>query len=90
MRSSALLVFPVVEYYGMTEAASYITSNPRERALQKLGSVGVSVGPEVRILGPDGSEAAPGVEGEIAIRGSNVIRHIGETLHKQTSVMVGS
>ena len=63
---------PVIEAYGMTEAAHQMTSNrlpPHER---KRGSVGQAAGPEITVLGPDGVEVPRGEVGEVAIRGENV------------------
>jgi acyl-CoA synthetase (AMP-forming)/AMP-acid ligase II len=57
---------PVIESYGMTEASHQMTSNPLPPAPRKPGTVGIPAGPEVRVL------AAPGGEGEVAIRGPNV------------------
>ena len=64
---------PVVESYGMTEAAHQICSNPPPPGRRKPGSVGPAAGPEVAILGPGGRVAAPGAIGEIVIRGPNVM-----------------
>lgn len=68
---------PVVETYGMTEAASQITANPL-RGPRKQGSVGLPVGTEVRIVGGDepetvGTEAGTEVTGRVEIRGPSVI-----------------
>ena len=63
---------PVIESYGMTEASHQMTSNPLPPAARYPGSVGVAAGPEVRILGLDGSFMPVGEEGEIVIRGPNV------------------
>lgn len=63
---------PVVEAYGMTEAAHQMTSNPLPPALRKPGSVGVSAGPEVAVMDADGALLAPGATGEVVIRGPNV------------------
>jgi acyl-CoA synthetase (AMP-forming)/AMP-acid ligase II/thioesterase domain-containing protein len=52
---------PVLESYGMTEAAHQMASNPMPPAPRKPGSVGKAAGPEVRIAG-----------GEVEIRGENV------------------
>ncbi|MEM7744839.1 MAG: AMP-binding protein [Pseudomonadota bacterium] len=65
---------PVIETYGMTEAASQITSNPMPPGRRLLGSVGRAAGPEVRIIDPDGSSLAPGLTGEVVIRGPNITR----------------
>lgn len=62
---------PVIETYGMTEAASQITANPLPPATRKPGSVGRPVGVEVRIDGDRGS-------GEILLRGPSVIARYGD------------
>jgi acyl-CoA synthetase (AMP-forming)/AMP-acid ligase II len=62
---------PVIEAYGMTEAAHQMASNPL-RGLRKPGSVGRAAGPEVEIMGEAGEILAPDVVGEIVIRGENV------------------
>jgi len=72
-RIKELLGAPVVEAYGMTEAAHQIASNPLPPAERRAGSVGQGTGVEVVILGPDGNILAAGEEGEIAIRGDNVM-----------------
>jgi len=65
---------PVLESYGMTEAAHQMASNPLPPATRKPGSVGVAAGPEVRVVDDRGSEVTRGVVGEIVIRGPNVMR----------------
>src|SRR4029077_3895483 len=65
---------PVIESYGMTEAAHQIASNPLPPRARKPGSVGVAAGPEVAILDEAGETLAGGRIGEVAIRGPNVIR----------------
>ncbi len=61
---------PVVETYGMTEAASQITANPVDGP-RKPGSVGIPVGVDVRI---GSAPAPPAVVGAVGIRGPSVIR----------------
>lgn len=63
---------PIVEIYGMTETAGVIASNPLEPALQRAGSVGRCVGPDIVIRRPSGEVAAPGEEGEVVVRGPQV------------------
>jgi acyl-CoA synthetase (AMP-forming)/AMP-acid ligase II len=63
---------PLIESYGMTEAAHQMASNPLPPAVRKPGSVGVAAGPEVAIMGEDGSLLPRGETGEIVIRGPNV------------------
>ena len=63
---------PVIEAYGMTEAAHQMASNPLPPADRKPGSVGRAAGPEVAIMDFDGNVVDQGGEGEICIRGGNV------------------
>ena len=63
---------PVIESYGMTEAAHQMTSNPLPPRARKPGSVGIAAGPEVAILDVDGQVLPRGETGEVAIRGENV------------------
>jgi oxalate---CoA ligase len=63
---------PVIEAYGMTEAAHQMASNPLPPATRKPRSVGRAAGPEVAIMGEGGVLLPPGLIGEIVIRGPNV------------------
>ena len=63
---------PVIESYGMTEAAHQMTSNRLPPGKRKPGSVGSAAGPEVAILGEGGAHLGAGGVGEIVIRGPNV------------------
>jgi acyl-CoA synthetase (AMP-forming)/AMP-acid ligase II len=65
---------PVVEAYGMTEAAHQMASNPLPPASRKPGTVGPSGGPEIRIVDTNGATVARGATGEIVIKGPNVMR----------------
>jgi oxalate---CoA ligase len=67
-RFESMTGVPVVQSYGMTEAASQICANPIGGP-RKSGSVGVPVGVDVRIVP---SEESPNV-GSIEIKGSTVI-----------------
>lgn len=64
---------PVVETMGLTETAAQILSNPLPPGLRKIGSPGIAFGNEVEILGPDFQPLPPDTEGEIAVRGPNVM-----------------
>jgi acyl-CoA synthetase (AMP-forming)/AMP-acid ligase II len=64
---------PVIEAYGMTEAAHQMASNPLPPKARKPGSVGLAAGPEVAIMDEGGSLLPAGEIGEIVIRGPNVI-----------------
>ena len=69
---------PVIEAYGMTEAAHQMASNPLPPAPRKPGSVGLAAGPEIAILDETGTFhcaghcTGPTPLGEIVIRGDNV------------------
>jgi acyl-CoA synthetase (AMP-forming)/AMP-acid ligase II len=63
---------PVVEAYGMTEAAHQMACNPLPPGVRKPGTVGRAAGPQVAIMGEDGRLLAAGATGEIVIRGDNV------------------
>ena len=63
---------PVIEAYGMTEAAHQMACNPLPPAQRKPGTVGIAAGPEVAIMDNDGKLLARGDTGEIVIRGPNV------------------
>ena len=63
---------PVVEAYGMTEAAHQIASNPLPPAERRAKSVGLAAGPSVAIMDEEHRLLAPGASGEIVIRGDNV------------------
>jgi acyl-CoA synthetase (AMP-forming)/AMP-acid ligase II len=64
---------PVIESYGMTEAAHQMASNPLPPAVRKPGSVGIAAGPQVAIMSESNSDIlAQGEIGEIVIRGDNV------------------
>jgi oxalate---CoA ligase len=63
---------PVIEAYGMTEAAHQMACNPLPPAARKPGMVGIAAGPEVAIMDDAGSLLPVGSTGEIVIRGDNV------------------
>ena len=63
---------PLVESYGMTEAAHQMASNPLPPLQRKRGSVGRAAGPEIAIRGEDGGLLTPGEIGEVVIRGPSV------------------
>lgn len=65
---------PVLESYGMTEAAHQMASNPLPPSPRKAGSVGTAAGPEIAILDEAGDVVPQGTTGEIAIQGANVTR----------------
>ncbi|MEM8789937.1 MAG: AMP-binding protein, partial [Pseudomonadota bacterium] len=63
---------PVIEAYGMTEAAHQMASNQLPPGLRKPGTVGAAAGPEIGIMAEDGGLLPQGDLGEVVIRGANV------------------
>jgi acyl-CoA synthetase (AMP-forming)/AMP-acid ligase II len=60
--------------YGQTEATSRISWLPPERLDEKLGSVGIPVpGVSWQIRGETGNDVPPGDDGEVWVRGPNVM-----------------
>ena len=68
-----LLGVPVLEAYGMTEASHQMASNPLPPKERRPGSVGRGTGVEIAILGEHCDLQPPGVAGEVAVRGTNVM-----------------
>ena len=71
---------PLIETYGLSEAASQVVANPVPPGVHKPGSAGRPVGVALRICYPktDGNEdllcdVAPGETGEICVSGPSVI-----------------
>jgi acyl-CoA synthetase (AMP-forming)/AMP-acid ligase II len=64
---------PVLEAYGMTEAAHQMASNPLPPGTRKPGTVGPGTGVQIGILDADGKELPAGQPGEVVIAGPNVI-----------------
>lgn len=65
------LAVPLVEAYGMSEVPN-LTSMPLPPPPKKLGSVGLSIGPEIAIIDESGRFLPQGAVGEIVVRGKNV------------------
>jgi oxalate---CoA ligase len=65
---------PVLEAYGMTEAAHQMASNPMPPLRRKPGSVGLPAGPEIAIMDDRDNILPNGETGEIVIRGVNVMQ----------------
>ena len=64
---------PMIETLGLTETAGTVASNPLPPKVRKPGSVGLPFGNEITIVDYENNECAPGVRGELVIRGSNLL-----------------
>ena len=68
-----LIECPVYEGYGLSETSPVVSFNQAEFGMV-LGSVGrVLPGVQVQVRCPEGSECAPGVSGQLWVRGENVM-----------------
>lgn len=63
---------PVIEAYGMTEAAHQMASNPLPPGTRKPGSVGPAAGPDIAIMNESGQLLNTSEIGEIVISGANI------------------
>lgn len=69
----AIFGVPVLEAYGMTEAAHQMCSNPQPPAARKPGSVGPGTGVKIGIMDAAGKQLDTGTRGEVVIQGPNVV-----------------
>jgi acyl-CoA synthetase (AMP-forming)/AMP-acid ligase II len=65
---------PIVETYGLSEAASQVTANPVPPGRGKVGSVGLPTGVELRICEPEPDHRKGRHPGTIIVSGSNGAR----------------
>jgi acyl-CoA synthetase (AMP-forming)/AMP-acid ligase II len=63
---------PMLEAYGMTEAAHQMASNPLPPGARKPGSVGRGTAVEIAVLDKAGEVLPQGETGEVSIKGANV------------------
>jgi len=64
---------PLVEAYGMTEAAHQMASNPLPPGERRPGTVGQATGIEIAVLDDDWQPVPAGEKGEVAVRGPSVV-----------------
>ena len=69
----ARFAVPVIEAYGMTEAAHQIASNPLPPGRRVPGSVGPGTGVRVAVVDEQSRFVTEAMPGEVVIRGPNVI-----------------
>jgi oxalate---CoA ligase len=71
-RMEELFGVPLLEAYGMTEAAHQMCSNPLPPRAHKPGSVGVPCGLQISVIDGHGHHVGIDKKGEVVIRGPNV------------------
>ncbi|UCF83954.1 MAG: AMP-binding protein [Desulfobacteraceae bacterium] len=64
----------IVETMGLTETAAPVFSNPLDPSKRKYGSPGQAVGNTAKIIDKEGNEVPRGTQGEIMIKGDNVMK----------------
>ena len=64
---------PIIETMGLTETGAQILSNPLPPELRKIGSPGIGFGNQIMIANDKQEPVANDIEGEILVRGSNVM-----------------
>jgi acyl-CoA synthetase (AMP-forming)/AMP-acid ligase II len=64
---------PLLEAYGMTEAAHQIASNPLPPAARKPGTVGCGRHVQIGVVDEQGRQLAAGEQGEVVVRGPTII-----------------
>ncbi|MEM7069555.1 MAG: AMP-binding protein [Pseudomonadota bacterium] len=65
---------PIIETMGLTESAAQILSNPLPPRERKIGSPGIPFGNDVVIADTEQQEVPSGEEGEILVRGPNILK----------------
>jgi len=66
---------PLLEGYGLTEAAPVVSINPLEKKRRKPGTVGIPLpGIEVKVVDDCGCPVPHGIPGELIVKGPNVMR----------------
>lgn len=82
--------FPIIEAYGLSEGTCGSTINPIAGP-RKAGTVGVPFpGQELRVIGSDDHELPRGVNGEIVVRGPNVMRgYLGRPAETAATIVDG-
>lgn len=64
----------IIETMGLTETAAPSFSNPVQRELRKVGSIGKPSGTQARVVDGEGRVLGEGQVGEIQLRGGNIMR----------------
>jgi long-chain acyl-CoA synthetase len=77
----------VSEGYGMTEASPVVSMNPP--GFQKIGSAGIPIpGTEIKVVNEQGEEQEVGGEGELCVRGDQVMKGYWKCSEKTAETIV--
>lgn len=68
---------PIVEAYGMTEAAHQMATNPLPPEQRRPGTVGKAAGTDIAVADESWRQLGPGIRGEVLVRGPGVIDRYG-------------
>ena len=77
----------IVETMGLTETAAPVFSNPMDPAKRKYGSPGQAVGNTAKIIDKQGNEVPRETQGEIMIKGDNVMKGYYKAADKTTEAL---
>ncbi|MEO1550806.1 MAG: AMP-binding protein, partial [Pseudomonadota bacterium] len=80
---------PIVETMGLTETAAQCLSNPLDPKLHKIGSPGIGIGNQARVADATGTPMDEGQEGEIQIKGPNVMKEYLKNPKATTETFLG-
>lgn len=79
---------PIIEAMGMTESASTVFCNPHDTR-RRYGSPGLPCGVEAGVIAPDGQFLGAEQEGEIVLRGPNVMAGYYKAADKTAQAFTG-
>src|SRR5690606_5857049 len=78
----------LIEGYGLTEASPIVCCNPVD-GTDRTGTIGVPVpSTDVSLLDENGNEVSPGEEGELAVRGPQVMQGYWQRPDESANVLV--
>ena len=80
---------PVIESYGMTEAAHQMASNPLPPGERKPGTVGIAAGPEAAVMDASGQLLDTLEIGELVVRGANIMEGYVDNPEANTAAFSG-
>jgi fatty-acyl-CoA synthase len=81
---------PIVQVWGATETSPIAACQRADEAMRKAGSAGRAARHcELRIAGLDGEQLAPGVPGEIWVRGDNVMSGYWDDAEASAKALAG-